>query len=95
LLLQLRQQFRHIIIDTPPVLGFADARFVSMLADGVLLVTKQNSTHKSAGSMAHQLLSQARVLGVVLNFVGPHGMSYGNYHYYHYKYYSNYYGDNA
>jgi capsular exopolysaccharide synthesis family protein len=96
LLTQLRQQFIHVIIDTPPVLGFADARFISILVDGVLLVIKQNSTHKSAGNLAYQLLNQAPALGAVLNFVGPHGQSYGNYYYYyHYKYYSKYYGDEA
>jgi capsular exopolysaccharide synthesis family protein len=95
LLNQLRQQFRHIIIDTPPVLGFADARFVSMLVDGVLLVTRYNVTHKSAGHLAHQLLSQAPVLGAVLNAVGAHGQTYGGYYYYnHYKYYSKYYEAN-
>ena len=93
LLTKLRQQFRHIIIDTPPVLGFADARFVSMLVDGVLLMTKCNSTHKSAGRLAHQLLNQAPILGAVLNAVGTHGQTYGGYYYYynHYKYYSKYY----
>jgi polysaccharide biosynthesis transport protein len=93
LLTQLREQYRHIIIDTPPVLGFADARFVSQLVDGVLLVTKYGSTHKSAGRLAQQLLSQAPVLGVVLNSVGVHGQTYGGYYYYynHYKYYSKYY----
>jgi succinoglycan biosynthesis transport protein ExoP len=93
LITQLRQQFRHIILDTPPILGFADARFVSPLVDGVLLVTKYQSTHKSAGRLAHQLLGQAPVLGAVLNSVGVHGQTYGGYYYYynHYKYYSKYY----
>lgn len=97
LITQLRQQFRHIIIDTPPVLGFADARSISVLVDGVLLVTKYNSTHKSASRQAHQLLSQvhAPILGAVLNYVGAHGQTYGGYYYYyhHYKYYSKYYDD--
>jgi len=95
LLTQLRQQFRHIIFDTPPVLGFADARFVSPLVDGVLLVAKYQSTHKSAGRLAQQLLSQAPVLGTVLNSVGVHGEKYGGYYYYynHYKYYSKYYDE--
>jgi capsular exopolysaccharide synthesis family protein len=92
MLAQLREQFHHIIIDTPPVLGFADARFVSALVDGVLLVTKHNFTHKSAGRLAHQLLNQAPVLGAVLNCVGHYGHPYGGYYYhYHYKYYSKYY----
>ncbi len=91
LLAQLRERFRHIIIDTPPVLGFADARFVSPLVDGVLLVTRHNITHKSAGRLAHQLLNQAPVLGAVLNCVGHYGQAYGGYYYhYHYKYYKYY-----
>ncbi len=93
LLAQLRQQFRHIIIDTPPVLGFADARFISVLVDGVLLVVRCHFTHKSSGRLAQQLLNQAPLLGTVLNSVDSHGRGYGNYYYSnHYKYYSKYYG---
>jgi len=93
LLQQLRQKFKHIIIDTPPVLGFADARFVATGVDGVLLVTKCQFTHKSAGRLAHQLLNQAPMLGAILNSVGAHGQTYGGYYYYynHDKYYSKYY----
>ena len=89
LLQQLRGKFRHIIIDTPPILGFTDARMVSALVDGVILVAKQNSTHKSAGRLAHQLLSQihAPILGAILNGVDPSGGGY----YYSVKYYSKYY----
>ena len=91
LLQQLRGKFHHIIIDTPPILGFTDARIVSALVDGVILVVKQNSTHKTAGRLAHQLLSQihAPILGAILNGVDPHGA--GGY-YYNVKYYSKYYG---
>jgi capsular exopolysaccharide synthesis family protein len=97
LLAQLRQRFGHVIIDTPPVLGFADARFVSLRVDGVMLMTKCLSTNKSAARMAQQLLSQAPLLGAVLNSVGKYGEGYGNYNYYHYyhKYYSHYYGDKS
>jgi succinoglycan biosynthesis transport protein ExoP len=88
LLTELRRRFPQIIIDLPPVLGFADARFVSPLVDGVLLVARYHFTHKSAGRLAQQLLSQAPFLGVVLNSVGIHGQTYNDY----YKYYSKYYG---
>jgi len=76
------------------VLGFADARFVSALVDGVLLITRHNITHKRAGRLANQLLTPARVLGAVLNALTYYGHPYGGYYYhYHYKYYSKYYGD--
>jgi polysaccharide biosynthesis transport protein len=87
LLTKLRQQLRHIIIDLPPVLNFADARFVSPLVDAVLLVAKYHFTQESAGRLAQHLLNQAPVLGVVLNSVGGDGQPYYN----HYRYYSNYY----
>jgi succinoglycan biosynthesis transport protein ExoP len=87
LLTTLRQQYPHIIIDLPPVLGFADARFVSSLVDGVLLVAKYRFTPKIAGRLAKQLLSQAPVLGVVLNSVDASGQTYYDF----YKYYSKYY----
>ena len=92
LLQQLRGKFRHIIIDTPPILGFSDARMVSALVDGVLLVTKQNSTQKSAGRLAQQFLSQihAPILGAVLNGVSTSGGGY----YYSFKDYAKYYGGN-
>jgi succinoglycan biosynthesis transport protein ExoP len=86
LITTLRQQFPHIIIDLPPVLGFADARFISPLVDGILLVAKYRFTHKIAGRLAKQLLSQAPVLGVVLNSVDG-----GQTYYDFYKYYSKYY----
>ena len=96
LLSQLRQQYAHIIIDTPPILGFSDARIVSVLVDGTFLVTRHNSTHKSAARLAAQLLSQvnAPIMGGVLNDVETSSMKYGGYQYYNYKLYSKYYNSN-
>jgi polysaccharide biosynthesis transport protein len=95
LLVQLRQRYDHIIIDTPPILGFSEGLSISVLTDGVLLVTRQNSTHKSAGRLAYQLLSQvhAPLMGALLNCVDAHGQAYGGYYYHNYKYYSKYYDD--
>jgi capsular exopolysaccharide synthesis family protein len=92
LLKQLRQQFAHIIIDTPPVLGFSDARIVSVLVDGALLVSRYNATHKTAARLAIQLLNQinAPLMGGVLNDVETSSRKYGAYHY-NYKEYSKYY----
>jgi polysaccharide biosynthesis transport protein len=96
LLRQLREQFDHIVVDTPPILGFSDARIVSVLVDGALLVTRYNSTHKSAARMAVQLLNQinAPLMGGVLNCVETSSPRYGAYQYYNYKMYSNYYQSN-
>jgi capsular exopolysaccharide synthesis family protein len=95
LLDHLRQEFRHIIVDTPPVLGFTDARIISAKVDGVLLVTKYQSTHKRAAKLAHQLFSQihAPVMGAILNCIDTSKYSYGGYYHYNYKYYSKYYNE--
>jgi Mrp family chromosome partitioning ATPase len=97
LLAQLRQQFGHIIIDTPPILGFSDARIISVLVDGALLVTRFNSTHKSAARLAVQLLGQinAPLMGGVVNCVDSSGSKYGAYHYYNHKLYSKYYSNDG
>jgi polysaccharide biosynthesis transport protein len=96
LLRGLRERFHHIIIDTPPVLGFADARFLSALVDGTLLVTRHNLTHRSAARLAYQLLNQTPVLGAVLNGVSHYGHTYGGYYFHdHYKAYSKYYDNQA
>ena len=94
LLNQLRKQFQHIIIDTPPMLAFTDARIISVLVDGVLLVTKHHSTTKNAGRQAQHLLSQinAPIMGAVLNGINT-SEGYGGYYYYNYKSYSTYYPD--
>jgi succinoglycan biosynthesis transport protein ExoP len=94
LLAQLRQEFAHVIIDTPPVLCFSDARIVSVLVDGVLLVTRYNATPKTAARLAMQLLGQinAPLMGGVLNGVEASGRKYSGY--YNYKLYSQYYREN-
>jgi capsular exopolysaccharide synthesis family protein len=90
LLGQLRERFKHIIIDTPPILAFSDGLIISVLTDGVLLVTRHNLTHKNAAHLAHQRLSQIRapLMGAVLNCVDAYGQACGGYNY---KYYSKYY----
>lgn len=100
LLTQMQQQFRHLIIDTPPILGFSDARIISALVDGVILVTKHHVTPKSAAKMAEQLLRQihAPIMGAVLNCLDTSRPGYSGYHHtydYHYRYYSKYYDESA
>ena len=91
MLLELRQDFHHLIIDTPPTLGFADSRVVSVQADGVLLVVKHQSTTREAGRQTRLLFSQvhARILGMILNQANVGGM--GWFDHCNQKYYDNYY----
>ena len=74
------------------MIGFADARLLSAVSDGVVLVFKHNSTTRAAAKLAVQMLAQnnSQILGSVLTMVKKDQMGYGAY-YGHYKHYSKYY----
>jgi len=91
LLAALSAQFDHVVIDTLPLLGFADARILVSKADCVLFVILWNKTAASMIRAAGDILRQcsARVAGAVLNKVdvkqqARYGFADGSdyYHYY-------------
>jgi capsular exopolysaccharide synthesis family protein len=88
----LERCYHHVLVDTPPVIGFAEARAISSLAEGVLLVARHHATSREALRLAVQLLTQVKapILGAVLNMAQSDRMGYGGYYGY-YKYYSHYY----
>jgi capsular exopolysaccharide synthesis family protein len=65
------EQFRFVLLDTPPVLAVADARILSARTDGVVVVSRARSTSKNLVSRAKAVLenSGANVLGLVLTHV--------------------------
>jgi succinoglycan biosynthesis transport protein ExoP len=87
LLGELHADFDHILIDTPPILLFADARIIASVADGVVLVARQGATRKDSFRLSLQYLRQLRtpVLGSVLTMVNGNGL--GGYGYGYKKYY--------
>lgn len=69
-LLQLRQRFDCVIIDSPAVLPHADGRALAVGADGVVLVGRSGVTTREAMIRALQLLEEAHgapVITIVLN----------------------------
>jgi succinoglycan biosynthesis transport protein ExoP len=64
-----REQFDHIIIDTPPVLAMTDAVRMSVEADSVILVVRAGQIAKDEFLRAQDLLLKvnARLTGFVLN----------------------------
>jgi capsular exopolysaccharide synthesis family protein len=69
LLNRLRLDFDMILIDTPPMLQFTDARVLSHRIDDVILVFRSGHTTREMGAAALQRLVEdgASVLGIVLN----------------------------
>ncbi len=88
---QLKAKYRMILFDTPPVIAVTDAAVLSLLLDGVVLLTSARQTSQQALARAKALLENvnAKILGVVLNKVEAKS-TYGSYYYY---YYYHYYGD--
>ena len=74
---QLEEQgnFDLVIYDTPPMLGFADARILAASTTGMILVVKMSQTDRSAIKRCIDVLKMSRVsiLGVVANNVSPRG----------------------
>jgi capsular exopolysaccharide synthesis family protein len=66
----LRQTFEFVVVDTAPIIPFADGRAISPLVDGVVLVSRAGVTTKDALARAVELLQEVRsapVMDVVLN----------------------------
>jgi capsular exopolysaccharide synthesis family protein len=59
--------FDWIVIDAPPLVPLADASVWARLADGVLLVVRENQTPKKLLQQAMDGLGKSAVLGLVLN----------------------------
>jgi capsular exopolysaccharide synthesis family protein len=74
-----RAEYDHIIIDTPPVLPFADSLVLSAHADGVILVVRSGMSNAGALLRASELLvrSGAKIQGLVLNAVPEREYYYG------------------
>jgi polysaccharide biosynthesis transport protein len=85
ILAELREEYDHIIVDTPPTLSVTDAVVMSTRADAVVLVIRSGQTTKQALRRARDLLMQvnARVAGVLLNAVDLTSPDY--YYYYEYQ----------
>lgn len=88
LLAQFREQYDHIVIDSPPALSVTDAVLLSVQADTVVLVIRAASTRKAALRRACDLLEQvnAHVMGFVMNGVDVNAPDFDNCYYYGSKY---------
>ncbi len=81
-----------IVIDTPPMLGMADARLIATWVDGTLLTVSARDAAKREVGHAVDLLMQGggEVLGVVLTKVSTGTEGYYAYNYYGYRQYGAY-----
>ena len=89
ILQELREAFKFILIDAPPIVTVTDAAVLSVVSDGVLLVFDGQKTSTASAQKAVERLEMVRapLLGVILNAVNL-----DNPHYSYYRDYSSYYG---
>lgn len=84
----------YVIIDTPPIIPFADALVMSALADSCILVVNSKVSRREVVKRACRILNDvgANLIGVVLNNIDPTQQGgYGGYYGYNYRY--RYYSD--
>lgn len=88
---ELKQRYmdRYVIIDTPPILPFADAISIGSYVDGIVFVVKEGRTQKQSIENAMHLIKNLNVLGVVFNNVNELSLDGGSYHYGYYRYKNN------
>jgi capsular exopolysaccharide synthesis family protein len=87
---ELEQQFDSVIIDGPPVMGFADAPLIGAVVGATVLVVESGSTARSVASESLNRLASTGgdAIGTVLNKYDrkANGFSYSSYGYYDYDY---------
>ena len=82
-------------MDSPPLLGLADALIIGNLCEGTLLTVEMGSTPRGYVQGAVKRLRAARVplLGAILTKLEARTGAYGDYHSYYYYHHSDYYGE--
>jgi len=76
---------RFIIIDTPPLLPFAETRSLGALADGVVFVIREGVVTPANLREAMDTLDNTKIIGTVFNEATQASLN-GHYHYYGYGY---------
>jgi succinoglycan biosynthesis transport protein ExoP len=91
LLDEFAKEYDLVILDSPPLLGFAECLQMATTADGVLIISLAGETRRKAVAEVISVLHRVRanVIGVVLNQVSHNTSSdgYSYYGYYHYGHY--------
>ncbi|MEI6427973.1 MAG: polysaccharide biosynthesis tyrosine autokinase [Pseudanabaena sp. ELA607] len=87
LLKQWRTAYDYVLIDTPPVVGIADAQCLASKVDSIILVAAIERSTRSAIVRSLDVLQNARgkVAGLLINMINQGDSSY------YYSYYTSYY----
>ena len=80
------EDYKFVLVDSPPLLNVSDSRILATLVEGVVLVVKGGETPRELARRAHAYISDvgARVIGAVLNNIDLHRDEYSYYRSYSY-----------
>src|SRR6185436_14045146 len=83
------REYDLVVLDAPPLLGFAEPLQMATAVDGVIVVARAGQTSRKSVASVLQVLTRlrARIVGVVLNEVHKELSD----SYYYYGYYRSYY----
>jgi capsular exopolysaccharide synthesis family protein len=83
------EEYKFLVIDSPPLLNVADSRILAPLVEGVVLVVKGGVTPRELARRAHSYAADVggRVIGVALNNIDLHREEYSYYQHYRYDSY--------
>src|SRR5262249_568784 len=83
----LRERFRLVVLDSPPIMPIADSHILANVADGVVMVVRARCTRRGLFRRARRNPGAGDVVGVLLN-----DGEFGDTRYaYVYKYYQRHY----
>jgi succinoglycan biosynthesis transport protein ExoP len=81
---QVCREFDVVVVDAPPLLGFAESHLLASMADSVIVVTKAETTSGKTVSKALDALmrDRANIMGLVMTQAKPASLkAYGEYRY--------------
>lgn len=89
------EKFDQVILDSPPLLGLADALIIGNLCEGTLLTVEMGSTPRGyvLGALKRLRGSRVHVVGSILTKLEARAGAYGYYRSYYYYYHTDYYGE--
>jgi polysaccharide biosynthesis transport protein len=94
LLDEFAREYDLVILDSPPLLGFAECLQIATASDGVLIVSRAGETRRKAVAEVISILQRLRanIIGVILNQVSRDTLAdgYGAYYGYYGKNYAKY-----
>jgi protein-tyrosine kinase len=76
-----RYSDRYVILDSPPLLAYADGLYLARHADAVLMVVRSGDTNEENLKQAIELLGDRPILGTVLNRVPKRQTPWKSYRY--------------